>query len=83
MGVSVKISYKNFTMNVNTILARVNAQQKAKSANSGNTNNQAKPAHRHGKHHKGKGKPKHFLAAIGTPAAAQRLTLDPTRQAPT
>ncbi len=67
-------------MNVNNILARINAENKAKGINSGNTQNQAKPSHKHGKHHKGKGKPKHFLAAIGTPAAAQRLTLDPTRQ---
>ncbi len=68
-------------MNVNTILARVNAEQKAKGANGGNTQNQAKPSHKHGKNKQGKGKPKHFLVSIGTKAAAQRLTLDPSRQA--
>ena len=67
-------------MNVNNILARVNAENKAKGTNSGNTHNQAKPSHKHGNNNKGKGKQKHFLVAIGTQGAAQRLTLDPTRQ---
>ncbi|MEI8223984.1 MAG: hypothetical protein WCG20_02585 [bacterium] len=64
---------------INQILTRV-AATNTNPATSGNTNNQAKPAHKHGKNKQGKGKPKHFLVAIGTPAAAQRLTLDPTRQ---
>lgn len=66
-------------MNVNNILARVNAENKAKGTNGGNTQNQAKPSHKHGKNKQGNGKPKHFLVAPGTKAAAQRLTLDPTR----
>jgi hypothetical protein len=67
-----------YTMNVNNILARINAENKAKGINGGNTHNQAQPNHKHSKNNKGK--QKHFLVAIGTPAAAQRLTLDPARQ---
>lgn len=63
---------------VNDILNRVKVTAKtsniasaAKKGGNSNKNN----------HKKAGGKPKHFLVAVGTRAAAQRLTLDPTRQA--